>query len=59
MRFECPKCKISIHAGKFCPYCGTELVRSNNQCSCGATFSNSNEKFCRECGKPREEKVPC
>ncbi len=46
----CPSCSFDIIGeAKFCPECGTVLVRQSTCLNCGAEVSES-DKFCRECG---------
>jgi membrane protease subunit (stomatin/prohibitin family) len=54
--FNCPDCKQAVPKdGKFCPYCGHQLLVFQRCSQCGKNLP-PNAKFCVQCGRPVEQK---
>ncbi len=55
MNKECPNCH-DVDSGKYCPRCGTEKVAQPYCNWCQKTLWPY-MKFCRECGKSRDDAI--
>lgn len=48
-----PKCKSVIpDDSKYCPDCGTKVIKTNTCLNCGAENIPKGSNFCPDCGKP-------